>query len=439
VNNDGNIGIGTSSPEFRLSLDNDGGIIAKGAYNSGSTLSISGSGTRLIWYPKKAAFRVGAANASEWDDANIGLFSIAMGAITKASGRSSTAMGESTTASGYASTAMGWNTTASDHHSTAMGSTTTASKDYSTAMGYMTKASGKASTAMGLITTASGDASTAMGSTTTASSYTSTAMGYKTIAKADASTAMGSTTTASGDCSTAMGYHTIASGIESTAMGHDVTASGHHSTAMGALTTASGDCSTAMGYSATASQSGSFIIADAITTIKRVNATAHHFQAHFANGYHLYTHGTNMVGVHVDANGTSWSSISDSTRKDHFLPTDGEFVMAKFRNLRLGSWHLKETPPDQRHYGPMAQEWFSAFGNDGRGVIGNDTTLASADMDGILCIAVKALEQRTRELRAKTEELDLMKTEMKAMEVRIQRLEAALQAASRTAVNFTSF
>jgi uncharacterized coiled-coil protein SlyX len=43
----------------------------------------------------------------------------------------------------------------------------------------------------------------------------------------------------------------------------------------------------------------------------------------------------------------------------------------------------------------MAQEWFAAFGHDGIGTIGNDTTLSSADVDGVLCIAVKALEKRT--------------------------------------------
>ena len=37
-----------------------------------------------MWYPAKAAFRAGSAN-TEWDDANIGLRSTAMGANTTAS------------------------------------------------------------------------------------------------------------------------------------------------------------------------------------------------------------------------------------------------------------------------------------------------------------------------------------------------------------------
>ena len=43
------VGIGTQSPEFRLTLDNDGGLIAKGDYSTGTTLATQGAGTRLIW------------------------------------------------------------------------------------------------------------------------------------------------------------------------------------------------------------------------------------------------------------------------------------------------------------------------------------------------------------------------------------------------------
>jgi hypothetical protein len=44
----------------------------------------------------------------------------------------------------------------------------------------------------------------------------------------------------------------------------------------------------------------------------------------------------------------------------------------------------------------VAQEFFAAFGHDGVGTIGTDTTINSGDMEGIL-IAVQALEKRTAE------------------------------------------
>jgi hypothetical protein len=42
----------------------------------------------------------------------------------------------------------------------------------------------------------------------------------------------------------------------------------------------------------------------------------------------------------------------------------------------------------------MAQDFFAAFGHDGVGRFGSETTINSADMAGILMIAVQALEKR---------------------------------------------
>ncbi|MFH1355311.1 MAG: hypothetical protein ABIH19_04090 [Candidatus Omnitrophota bacterium] len=145
-----NVGIGTTNPAFKLSLDSDGGILAKGTYNSGATLPAIGQGSILIWYPYKAAFRAGYAGVGTWSDAMTGVWSTAMGYSTIASADASTAMGGLTTASGAYSTAMGANSIASSFASTAMGSYTTASGPYSTAIGRSTTASGTNSIALGL-------------------------------------------------------------------------------------------------------------------------------------------------------------------------------------------------------------------------------------------------------------------------------------------------
>ncbi|MBI3616636.1 MAG: hypothetical protein HY210_00195 [Candidatus Omnitrophica bacterium] len=179
------VGIGTTTPEFKLTVDNDGGILAKGTFNSGATLATSGPGVRLIWYPRKAAFRAGLAQSTEWNDANIGDGSVAMGDGTSASGLDSTAMGRLTTASGIGSTAMGVLTTANGTYTTAMGQNTTASDLYSTAMGSRTTASGLTSTAMGQNTTASGRYSTAMGLGTTSQAVSSTVLGQYNIISGD--------------------------------------------------------------------------------------------------------------------------------------------------------------------------------------------------------------------------------------------------------------
>ncbi len=264
---DQSLGIGTNNPKAMLHVaknsSNRGNVVFTGELsNFPGAPPVSGAGTRMMWYPDKAAFRAGTVNGSQWDKRNIGNGSVAMGVGTTASGNWSTAIGVGTTASELRSTAMGSYTTASGHASIAMGENTTASGDWSTAMGWKTKASEKNSTAMGAETTASGHASIAMGENTIASGDWSTAMGKNTTASEIASTAMGKYTKALGYASTAMGSDTKASGDVSTAMGFNTEASGLHSVAMGKQTKASGLNSVAMGKQTKASSSNSLAMGE---------------------------------------------------------------------------------------------------------------------------------------------------------------------------------
>jgi hypothetical protein len=170
----------------------------------------AGDDERMFFDKSKGAFRAGSGNGTQWDDANVGQYSAAMGQNSRASGQYSFATG--------------FNTVASSSISTAMGQSTTASGNSSTAMGNASTASGSASTAMGAASTASGLNSTAMGSSAVASGNYATAMGYTALASGTGSTAMNYQTTASGQNSMAMGLLTTASGITSTAIGRSVIA-----------------------------------------------------------------------------------------------------------------------------------------------------------------------------------------------------------------------
>lgn len=114
---------------------------------------------------------------------------------------------------------------------------------------------------------------------------------------------------------------------------------------------------------------------------------------YFRNGYQFNTgSGTGAVMLGGD---NSWSSVCDSTKKENYKPVNGNEFLQKIAGMKLGSWNYKEQEKTKRHYGPMAQEFYSNFGNDGIGIIGNDTTIATADIDGVMMIALKALEKRT--------------------------------------------
>ncbi len=167
------------------------GFQVTGIYSLGNTVSLSGSGTRMFFSPRLSAFRAGSINGNQWDNANIGNYSIALGYNTTASGFYSTAFGEDAVASNNASTAFGSGTTASGSRSTAFGEDTIASATTSTAFGDTTTASGSTSTAFGSGTTASGNLSVAFGTNTVASGNYSTAFGLSNTAGSYGETAIG--------------------------------------------------------------------------------------------------------------------------------------------------------------------------------------------------------------------------------------------------------
>jgi hypothetical protein len=155
-------------------ITSNSNILATGTFGTSPSITTAGSGTRMMWYPRKAAFRAGGVSGTEWDDINIGNYSTALGGFSRASGNYSTALGTGCTASGTYSTAIGGYATASGTSSIAMGFST-ASNQYSVAIGQST-ASGSSSTAMGQ-SIASGNYSTSMGQGTKAGSLNSTATG----------------------------------------------------------------------------------------------------------------------------------------------------------------------------------------------------------------------------------------------------------------------
>ncbi len=269
-----------------VAIDGGDGFQVTGTIHNGSSITLSGIGTRMFFNPKKGAFRAGDVVGNYgfyqddvWNDVNVGKYSFAGGSNTKASGEASTAfgklttasgagataMGNSTTASGVVSTAIGYEATASGYGSVAIGYDTAASGSYSNSMGNSTASSGDYSTSLGNLTTASGESATATGRQTTASGDYSTSMGISTTASGESATAMGRQTTASGDYSTSMGFDTTASGQYSISMGSGTTASVQNSIAMGGYTTASGPTSTAMGSSTTASGSTSTAMGSSTT------------------------------------------------------------------------------------------------------------------------------------------------------------------------------
>ncbi len=176
----GNVGIGTSNPLARLHVLDSNVIFSAPALlvePVNFTLPINGPGTRFMWIPEKAAFRVGLVQNASWDADSIGTSSIAMGGNTRAVGNSSFAWGTGTKAYGTNALALGNGSTASGIFSTAMGINTQALGGRTTAIGSNSIASGISSVAMGESSISTGSYSIAMGLGNFAKSYGSVAMG----------------------------------------------------------------------------------------------------------------------------------------------------------------------------------------------------------------------------------------------------------------------
>jgi len=388
-----NVGIGTSSPLFRLHVE-QGNVLFKGPVGLPAIpgpLPVSGAGTKLTWYPDKAAFRAGSVSGNQWDSDNTGAYSVALGFNTIATGNGAVAIG------------------------------------------LFNRADGSSSTAFGNYCTGSGASSTTFGNFCTASGSPSTAFGDRCIASGSSSTAFGSFCTATGTTSTAFGSYCSASDLSSTAFGLGCNASGDYSTAFELSSTASGKQSVAMGSSvSTSGYAGAFALGDASTTIVMPSFVANGFRARFAGGYRLFTNSGASIGAFLNANANSWAALSDVRMKENFLPVDGEVFLKKIAAMPQVTWnYIGQDAKTLRHYGPMAQDFYKAFGRDGIGEIGCDTLINQQDFLGVNFIAIQALEKRSSELEKRNTETEKRSSELEKENAALKSKQLMLEAANK--------
>ncbi|GAB4049853.1 tail fiber domain-containing protein [Spirosoma litoris] len=292
-------------------------------------------------------------------------------------------------------------------------------------------ASGSYSTALGSENIASANYSNALGSANTASGLIASALGFANNASGQAASALGSVNTASGQAASALGYNNKASGDYSCALGYNNTASGLASIVLGSVNTASGDYSSAFGYNMnTNGKKGAFMIGDSdpLGQGTTLSGVTDQFVGRFLNGYFLLTSGDkntgsgSRTGVQIGQGQNSWASISDSTKKERFRPINHSDLLRKINAMRLTTWNYKGQH-SIRHYGPMAQDFFAAFGQDGLGQVGCDTLIYSHDFAGVTFAGVQALIRENEALKAR---LASQEARLQQANARLDALEAVL-------------
>jgi len=186
------VGINTISPLAMFHVKDSSVVFTAGPLpQMPGNPPVTGPGTRFMWYPAKAAFRMGRVTNTNWDKDSIGIYSAAFGFNSKAKGNASMAVGFNAMVTGNNSMSFGQDTKASGLNSIALGHDTEASGSPSLASGGNSKASGPYASTFGFGGVASGNAAIAMGSSTRATALNATSMGFITAARGESSTTMG--------------------------------------------------------------------------------------------------------------------------------------------------------------------------------------------------------------------------------------------------------
>ena len=93
--------------------------------------------------------------------------------------------------------------------------------------------------------------------------------------------------------------------------------------------------------------------------------------------------------------------MSDRNLKRDVEPVDDQAVLERVAKMPVSTWSYKSDDPSVRHLGPMAQDFYAAFG------LGDtDRAYNSIDAHGVALAAIKALYERSRELDARIEQLE---------------------------------
>ena len=197
-------------------------------------------------------------------------------------------------------------------------------------------------------------------------------------------------------------YSAVGGGIDNTASGNRATVAGGGSNA------ALGGFSFAAGRRAKANHNGAFVWGDG-QNLDKTSSAPDEFNVYCSGGARLFSNSSATTGVLLAPGGGSWSAVSDRASKENVEPVDGRAVLERVVSLPLSTWNYKAQDDSIRHIGPMAQDFYAAFG---LGV--NDTLIDTIDPDGVALAAIQGLHALVEERDAEIAEL----------RERLERLEA---------------
>jgi hypothetical protein len=195
---------------------------------------------------------------------------------------------------------------------------------------------------------------------------------------------------------------------------------------------AAGELSFAAGFKSYARYAGSFVWSDYASGATLLESTGvNQFLARATGGFTLWTNAANTVGAKLAPGSGTWASASDRNLKTDVARIDDAAILGKVAQLPISRWSYK-SERGVRHVGPMAQDFYAAFG------VGEDEKhITSIDEDGVALAAIKALHARVGALDGENGSLELdnralhaenatLRSRLAADEAHVRRVDAEL-------------
>jgi hypothetical protein len=217
-----NVGIGVNSPSEKLHT-NDGNFLVEGTVGTSPTLTTSGTGAKMIFYPRKAAFRAGYTQ-STFNDANIGLYSSALGYNNLVSSENgigigkmnivqksnAIGIGEENVVNGFRAHSLGYRNVLNDTLNIGIGNSNVITKKNSIALGSNNSIYGLESYTVGYSNVINDSLGLALGFENTVEGKYAVSLGRKNVVSNDKSVAIGQDNISRGDNSVTLGSNLIA-------------------------------------------------------------------------------------------------------------------------------------------------------------------------------------------------------------------------------------
>jgi hypothetical protein len=116
-----------------------------------------------------------------------------------------------------------------------------------------------------------------------------------------------------------------------------------------------------------------------------------------------------LMVVNARCDGSSWINASDRNLKQDFAAVDAQAVLEKVAALPVRTWSYK-AQPEQKHLGPVAQDFHAAFG------LGmDDVSISTVDESGVALAAIQGLNQKLNEKDVEIQELKQSVDELKKL------------------------